>query len=133
MQFNELPLEKFEAPGGRMTPYATFSGNGRMYLSSAATKLFELNEKCYPSVSIYYNNDDRVMALKFLGEQEDGALSVKYGTQGGGFINCKSFAIKYNMMEKEKLSSEYAGKYLLEKGTHDTLGDVFFVNLKEKK
>ena len=133
MHFNALKLEKFDAPSGRTTPYATFSDNGRMYVSSAATKLFGLEEKKYPAVNIYYNVAEKVMALKFLEEQTDGALSFKSAKHGGGFVNCKSFAITYDMMQGERLSGEYVGKYILEKGIHDTLGEVFFVNLKEKK
>ena len=134
MSIETIKLEEFHAPSGRTTPYATFDTNARIYLSSAATKVYSINDEVYNLVKIYYSSDDKIIVLKFIkSDSTEGALSLKSPKQGGAFINAKSFAIHYNMMEGDKLSAQYNGKYLLEKGKHNELGEVFFMNLNEKK
>ena len=133
MKFSAEQFEKFEAQAGRTTPYVTFDLNARLYFSSAATKMAGISHATYKSAELLFNVKEQVIALKLLNEHIDGALPIKIPQQGGAFIIAKAFAIKYEMMSGEKLSEIYNGKYLLEKGEIEGVGEIFFINLRQKK
>lgn len=133
MKFDLNQFEKFIAPSGRMTPFATFDANAKIYFSSAAAKQHNIFERNYKFAQLFLNKQERIIAIKLLNEQTEGALQLKLLPQGGAFINAKSFAFKYEMMSGEKLSETYKGKYLLEEAELEGEGDVFFINLNQKK
>lgn len=124
---------EFHAPTGRSTPLATLDAFGKLYLSAAVTKTYEIDIEKHRWVKLYYNESANVIALKLITEKIDGALDLKGGAGGGLFINSKSFTTRYNMMTKDRLKETYVGKYYVEKTEINGLGEVFLINLQEKR
>lgn len=133
MQFEQSQFEMFVAPSGRTTPYMTLDLNARMYFSSAATKAYDILDSKHKSAQLFFSTESNIIAIKLLNKSEEGTLPLKSPKQGGTFINAKSFAIKYEMMEGDKLADRFRGKYLVEKGEIEGIGQVFFIKLNEKK
>jgi len=133
MKFSSDKFEKFEAEAGRTTPFITFDVYARLYFSSAATKFTGISSNKFKSAQILFNIDEQVIAFKLLTEINEGALPIKMPQQGGAFLNAKAFAFKYDMMSGEKLSTKYKGKYLLEKGEIENIGEIYFINLLQMK
>ncbi|MFA6338918.1 MAG: hypothetical protein WCW87_02590 [Candidatus Paceibacterota bacterium] len=138
MTYENKQFEEFIAPTGRITPLVTFDPSGRLYLSSALTQIHKLNEKDFPDVKIYFNKSDEIIAIKPLKNKENGSIKLKYGKQGGGFINSRAFAIKYEMVDKTengdfKLKDKYKGKYYITDEEITGIGRVFILKLRDRR
>lgn len=138
MKYEINQFEEFKAPSGRVTPLVTFGPGGSLYLSSALTQMYGLNEKNYPAVKLYYNKIGKIIAIKPLKSKEEGSINLKSGEHGGAFINSRAFAIKYEMDEKKagegfKLKDTYMGKYDVSEEDISGMGKVFVINLGNKR
>ncbi len=128
-------FEEYVAPAerSRTTPYFTLDANARLYFSAAAAQAFDIKEGKYEAVKLYFSKQAsgvKMIAIKLLQEEEAGALKIKYPPQGGAIVNAKAFAIKYGIMNGEKLSDRYKGKYVPEKAHVDGIGEVFIIHLE---
>ena len=132
MDTNSLKLQAFHAPSGRANPFVTINSNGRIYLSTATSTIYEIDDKKYPAVKIYYDPQNKVVAIKPLLQMEEGALALKSPKIGGAFINGASFAVKYGLMEGGKVIPDYVGKYRVEKKQVGDIGKVLLFDLKAK-
>jgi hypothetical protein len=133
MTLNIKQFEQFDAPAGRVTPLANFDTIGRLYLSSAFTKLYEFNQGKYPAVKIYYDKEGMLIAIKPLKDSPPGAVAVRDAGAGGIYLNSRSFAVKYDFMKAEKLKPEFVGKYVVTKENVEGEGEMYIINLKEKR
>jgi hypothetical protein len=121
-----------KAPKNRTTPLETINSNGRIYLSTATASIYEIDDKKFPAVKLFYDKTQKVVAIKPLTQKEDGSLSLKSPKYGGAFINGASFANKYGLMEDGVISPNYEGKYIVEKTKVDGVGNVLLFDLKKK-
>ncbi len=132
MQLEELKFEEFNAPSGRATPFVTLNANAKIYLSTATSNIYEVNDEKYPAVKMYYDKEQKVIAIKPLEQMEEGALPLKSPKYGGAFINGISFATKYDLMSEGRILPVFVGKYLVEKKQVSGLGNVLLFDLKAK-
>ncbi|USN89219.1 MAG: hypothetical protein H6780_02265 [Candidatus Nomurabacteria bacterium] len=132
MKKDSLQFEEFKAPSGRATPFVTINSTGRFYLSTATASIYEIDDKKYPAVKFYYDKLQKVVAIKPLTEKEEGSLALKTPKYGGAFVNGASFANKYGLMNEGVVSSNYIGKYIVEKTKLEGIGNVLLFDLSNK-
>ncbi len=135
MDTSNLTFKKYEAKGGRFSPIVSINKNGNIYFSSGVTKKYGITESSCVGISLYYDEQNKVIAIKILKEKEDGMLSIKTGQGGGATINSKAFAVRFNFMKENKVSvkEEYAGQYYPIEEDIKGIGKVLLINLKEKR
>ena len=114
---NDYNFKKFTKIGSRLSSYS-ISFNGKSYsfgFNSGFYAKEEINQ--YKKVVLFYDKEKKVVAFRFINEDEKGAFTLVHSTKGKtGSITAKSFIID-NELNKE----EYYGKKIPEKINYDNL------------
>ncbi len=116
-------FEEFKESGGRFKPVISLGEKSGFGLSSGFTHAFDL--KGVIGTKMYYDQNKKAVAFKFIKTKEDGMVSVKL-REKGGYIGAQSFIGKYQIDQKK-----YAGRYTPKEIKDDNLGRLFVIELSE--
>ena len=98
--------------------------SGLIRLSSGFCRLTASND--YKYCLMFYDKDNKAIALKFVNAREDGVMKVTRDTTGAT-VSAKTF-FKANSLDL----GTYSGRYEWDKQLLPTLGYVFIIELNQK-
>lgn len=121
---SEYNFEEFKEAGGRFKPIISLGEKSGFGLSAGFTHSYDL--KGVIGAKLYYDQNKRAVAFKFIKSKEEGMINVKL-REKGGYIGAQSFLGKYKIDQRK-----YAGRYEPKEITDDNLGKIFVIELTEK-
>lgn len=122
---NDYSFEKYigvGAKGGETSitfsgKYSQFSFNSGFYTSA--------NIKNFKSVILFFDNNKKAVAFKFLSDAQSGAFTIAHSKSGNaGYITAKSFCVKNNLVDEQ-----YTGRKKPIKIQDEEFGELWVINL----
>lgn len=121
MSFN---FKEFKNIGAKLTPIISLGENSGFGISSGFSHKYDMKD--IVTTKIYYDDEKKAIAFKFLKEKEKDTVGVKM-REKGGYINAKSFLKTFKIDQKK-----YWGRYEPEEIMDENLGKIYVIYLKER-
>ena len=121
MSFN---FKEFKDVGAKLTPVISLGEHSGFGISSGFSHKYDMKD--IVATKMYYDDEKKVIAFKFLKQKEKGTVGVKM-REKGGYINAKSFLKTFKIDQ-----SVYWGRYEPEEILDEGLGKIYVIYLKEK-
>ncbi len=115
---------EFRDVGAKLTPIISLGENSGFGISSGFSRKYDVKDVV--ATKMYYDQEKKVIAFKFLKQKEKGTVSVKM-REKGGYINAKSFLKTFKIDQKI-----YCGRYEPEEIMDENLGKIYVIYLKDR-
>jgi len=122
---SEYNFEEFKESGGRFKQIISLGEKSGFGLSAGFTHANSKDLVGVTGVKMFYDQEKKAIAFKFVKTKEEGVVSAKLRDKGG-YIGAQSFIGKYKIDQKK-----YAGRYLPKEVMDDSLGKIYVIELKE--